>query len=284
MSTATTESLIHRIRRELEDEPWEDYITSSSTAADTTITVNQGSAWTEGDVGEFDDGSLDQFKVATGTTSPITVRRGHNDTTATQHDSGAVVLKNPKLGGWQILNALEETVAELWPYVWVTRSTTVTPSTTETVYTMPVDFIDLISVTQQQTPATPAAYISYGARGGAMPATVMRGLPVASVGSGMALNIPILDNTTNAITVRYRAEPTLTDIEEGLMSTTVVLGACGKLAVALDSSRVVMQPPNAPYGQGLRSAQWYELKFRENRWRLRNLLLKSTPPARVYVG
>src|SRR6266540_2777063 len=139
MSNVSVGDLIRRIRRELEDEPFEDYTTASAAASATSVSVNQGTAWAEGDVGEWNDDSLEQFKVRTGGGSPLTVKPAHNDTSPVAHASATVLLKNPRWGGWFLLNALEEVATEMWPYAWAVRSTTLTPVVTQTFYTLPAD-------------------------------------------------------------------------------------------------------------------------------------------------
>lgn len=285
MSIVPVGDLVRRIRREFEDEPFEDYITSAFTADDTTVSVNSGSDWVEGDVGEFDDDTFEQFKVRIGGSGNLTVKPGHNDTESVDHADNCPVLKNPKLAGWQVVNVLEETAAELTPaFAWVVREVLLTPSVTQLYYTLPVDFLDLVSITQKQTGSSITSFARYGARDSALPVQVVDGLPVADVGSGKALYLYALDNATNALTVRYRALLTLSDVEDGLMATTLVLGACAKIALSMDSQVIRASiPQNAV--SGLRQAVGYESRYADARRRLRSSLQRQgLGPMQQYKG
>ncbi len=282
MSETSIGDLVRRIRRELEDEPWEDYATSSVAADATTVPVNEGAAWAEGDVGEWNDDSFEQFKVRVGGSSSLTVKPGHNDTDSVAHADNAVVLKNPKVNGWFIVSVLEETLSELWPYAWAVRSTTLTPVLNQSYYTLPADLVDVISVTQKQV-GTPTSYVAYGTRGSSLPIAVSRGLPVADVGSGNSLMIQTLDNTTNAITLQYRAFLSMSDIEDGLLSSAMVWGAMTKLALAADTTLIRQTIPQNAIS-GLRQSLGYQQRFEDVRRQLHYELERTFPPARVYVG
>src|SRR5262245_9843816 len=95
--TYCTESdMVAEVRALLEDEPFEDVLQANLGASATTFdlaeaTGNDNTNWGEGNTGEFDDSSYEQFKITTDPTSTtVTVRRGHNGTTAATHTGGTV--------------------------------------------------------------------------------------------------------------------------------------------------------------------------------------------------
>src|SRR4051812_45173261 len=99
--------IVRRVRRELDDEPFEDYLISSATNSATTVSVMQPSRWAQFDILEFDDDSGEQAKVRTAGTNTLTVKRAHNDTLATAHASAAVVLKNPRYGYGLVVSMMD---------------------------------------------------------------------------------------------------------------------------------------------------------------------------------
>src|SRR5205809_117142 len=89
-SLVDVSTLVKRCREMLEDEPWEDYISAavttspaSGTRETTGLSLAQYAQWAEGDVGEFNDGSGEQFRVDDTRNpisgNPVVNKRGHND-------------------------------------------------------------------------------------------------------------------------------------------------------------------------------------------------------------
>lgn len=284
MSTLSIGDVVRRVRRELEDEPQEDHLIAAASAGATEISVNQASIWLKDDVAEFGDDSGEQVKVRMAGTNTLTVKRAHNDSDAVAHANGATVLRNPRYAYGLIVNALTETVAELWPYAWAIREFSITPSSTENLYALPPDFIDLATLTQEQTGGTATAYAIYGTRGSGLTVSVRQGLGTGDFGTGKALYLPVLDNTTSTLNLRYRAELTSSDIEDGLMASAVIYGTCSKLVSGKDAARVATLEPNTPYGAGLKSGMWYRAEFERVRYQLRNQLYRTVPPARQFIG
>src|SRR5207237_9867280 len=110
LATVSATTMLARLRKLLLDETYEDYLTSAVADANTTsVSVTSGGSWAEGDVLEFRDATLEQVKVRVGLVSPLTVKRGHNDTTAAAHANSIVILKNPRISGDTINEALTRT-------------------------------------------------------------------------------------------------------------------------------------------------------------------------------
>lgn len=277
--------IVRRIRRELDDEPFEDYLIAAvSSASVATVSVHQPSAWAEFNILEFDDDTGEQVKVRTAGTNTLTVKRGHNDTNPTSHADTTAVLRNPRYGYGLVVSMMAEVVGDLWPYAWAVRELAITPSATETLFQLPPDFRDLITVSQKQTPTAAVSYAMYGRKGSGLPVGTIRGLGTADFGTGVALSFPNgFDNTTNTVNVRYRATLTTSDIEDGLMSNAVVYGTCSRLASGVDVGRLAKLDRDTPYGAGTRSAIWYDEMFKRTRWNLRNQQYRESAPARVYV-
>jgi hypothetical protein len=105
---------VQAIRKLLGDSPDETTLTAaiSSTSA-TTVTVTDINKFAVGQTWEFDDGATGAEAVlitaVTPSTSTITMKRGHKNTTAATHANGAVILNEPRF--------LYDTVAQAVNYV-----------------------------------------------------------------------------------------------------------------------------------------------------------------------
>lgn len=198
--------LVQLIRYLLQDTPWETTNTSDPGAAGTTFTVGDGARWDEGAVGEFqDNGEQVWVRSVSGTT--LTVKRGHNSTTAQAHASGIVLYRDPVFPYVNITEGIEHVIETVYPYIWKKVTLAKTPQTTNPWYNGATDIIDLIRV-NQAIGSTNDNIFNYGSAG--YPVSVHFDQPTAVVASGVGIHIPYVRDTTNSINVIYRAKLTST--------------------------------------------------------------------------
>lgn len=274
--------LVQRIRYELEDHPFEDKITLSTTAIASTITVPDGTKWAKGVRLEWDDlsGEIDSVFGVAG--NVLTLRRPPD---AVAHAANSYVLRAPRFEYKQIVEAMNRVLhAEMWPYVWAVKTTRVTPVSGTNLYSVPSDLIDLISVTQATNDTN--QYSVYGGTGSGLPVSVLHGLTETTFGSGQALYLPSVASTSEEIFVIYRAIPSLSDIEDGMMADTLVYGACSRLVGSKATKRIVgdatMGEQTTQSPDTLQVALWYEDQFRRARNGLNAYLMKTAPPMRTW--
>lgn len=226
--------LIPRVRDLLDDEPWETTNSSDPGAGGTTFTVPDGTRFEEGDVVEFQDNG-EQVRVASVSGNTLTVKRGHNGTTAAAHSSGTVILKNPIYGYRQISQALTWAVQQLWPYAWKVVTVSVTPSTTTIWYDADATGLALINATQRYGASNEHEGF-YGRPGTNKPVVFEQNMDTGLVASGKGLRFPRgFYHPTNAVTVRLAAAITGTsDIEDSTtlpVADAVIFGACYRLTL-----------------------------------------------------
>jgi hypothetical protein len=128
--------LVQRVRDLLQDTSAYQ-TTSTTTGTGTTVAVPDGTLWVQGDVGEWQTGTVgyEQFWVSTAPAgNNLTVVRGYNGTTAESHTSGDIVVQNPVFAGRAIQQALQQSVYQLWPHVYKTTDISLTPDLTKTWY------------------------------------------------------------------------------------------------------------------------------------------------------
>ncbi len=285
MSLVSIAELVPRVRKILGDEPFEDYLTSSVAAAGTTsVTTNQAAtAWVEGDVGEFDDASGDQFKVRVGQTTPLTVKRSHNDTTGAAHSNGVTVLKNPKYAYDEITTAATQMVYGLFPYCWKAATTTITAVDAKYLYDLGVDdFVFLVSVGQKLSSTDS---VLYGMTGQGNPVTVERGHNTYTT-SQPALRFPNSVKSSaggfTTIDVTYGAHLTASDLEGTIgLADCVVYGTASKLLSGMDVRRLMGRggTGDAPPGTATQLADWFWARHVELRQQIHQYLMQTAPPA-----
>lgn len=231
MTTVTLDTLVSRVRKLTLDEPYEDYTTAAvSDTTGTSISVNSGASWAEGDIVEFRDSSYEQMKVRVGGASPLTVKRGHNDTTAATHTSGVTILKNPRFTADEINEALTRMCYASWPQAWQVKTDSIsTPTLTSSTltYNAPADIIDLVSVTQQEDSTADVNDFYYGTVG--YPIAVEHNVSTAVASNTRAYRFGILRNATKTINIRYRTYLDTSSITEGLMADCLVMGAVARI-------------------------------------------------------
>src|SRR5262245_23681100 len=91
---------VANVRRILQDRPLEVYITTGIDADDTDIIVSDITKFQKGTVWEFGDGGdgaeLILIRDTDEDTSTISVKREHEDSSATTHDADTVLFKDPR--------------------------------------------------------------------------------------------------------------------------------------------------------------------------------------------
>jgi hypothetical protein len=236
-STATSPvvvmaDLVKRFRKNVLDEPYEDYSTGAIDATPTTVQINVNSPakWAEGDIMEPRDSVLEMMKVRVGKTDPVIVKRAHNDSTIGSHALGVTLLKNPRFSGDEIGESLTRICYNLWPQAWHEITVSINAVSGTALYALPGDVLDLIRVTQDITPTGghPTAY-EYGTKGGGSPVLIRRDVPSTISATGLALWVPHVQSFTTPLHVTYRAEQTVSSVAEGLMADTVVMGAVSRV-------------------------------------------------------
>lgn len=241
MAVVSIDTLVTRAKHLLDDEPYEARTTGSiADGAATTVPINDGTQWVEGDVGEFDDASGDQFKVISIASNNLTVKRGHNGTSAAGHASGVTVLKNPRFGRDQIVRSLNEAMVSLQPMVWKRATTTLTAVAGTYVYDLGVlDFIFLSSVTQK---VAAGETVKYGREGTGLPVVVERNHNTFTGDASPTLRFPNGFKTTTTFTtvdVTYAALLTTSDLEETYgVANAVLLGAVALLVTGKQVPRL----------------------------------------------
>jgi hypothetical protein len=149
--------VITHVRRIVQDEPWEDFLTAGYTAAQTSVTVNSPTSWEEGDIMDFSSDPsgasppvYEQMRVkADATVNPVSIKFAHNDTTNLNHANGIAMLKNPRYGSDQISRMVIHVInSQLWPDVFVVLNTTLTPSVVTAIYDLPADYEDFVTIAQ----------------------------------------------------------------------------------------------------------------------------------------
>jgi hypothetical protein len=283
----TLATMVTRVRKELLDEGWEDYLTASVADATTTsVSVNSGSSWAEGDVLEFRDSTLEQVKVRVGGTSPLTVKRGHNDTTAAAHSNGTTALKNSRISGDTISEKLTRVCYDSWPQAWQVKTASITPVANTFLYALDAGTLDLVGVTQKET-GTPAASFSYGTRGSGYPVGLEFNVDPTISASGIALRIGGLRNATNNILVYARAILDTNFISEGLMADCLVMGTVARIMGMRQVQRSGMDLRQAEPGLAsayLQDAGYYQSEYQRllHLLHLQLLAQGTTTPMRTW--
>lgn len=242
LSYATVAQLIARCRWRLEDRPLETVTTGTITDSAATLTVADGTLFgsTGGDWFEWDDATYEEAMVASvsGNTLTLTGGRGHLGSTAAAHGSGVKLLIRPRYPRQQLYQAILNALAGTWPrfYSPVTQSLSSLSISTK-LYEANSDAEGIIGATQKTTSTTTDVaeyrdpYSTHWDGVSYYPIKLRRFQPTATFASGKAWYIPILDNTTNAITVTYPAIPTITTVIEGLMADWIVCRAVAEVAM-----------------------------------------------------
>lgn len=285
--------MVQRVRRILNDTPYETYITAAITGGATTVPVPNGTKFAEGVIVEFQDDG-EQVLVLSVAGNNLTVKRGHNGTTAAGHSANTPILLNPVFQYVQITRTVDMVLSCLWPYAWKASTSNITPSATTTWYQLPADCIDLVAVRQVYgTAADKIAF--YGDAGSGLPVRFERNLPTAIVATGIGISFPAgVADDSNQILVTYRAKITnavsggsYTDISDGILAEAIVYGACARLVSSREVPRVTdeditMGDSSVQPGAKLQAAAWYEDMYRRLLNQYHDELLRVSAPMRIW--
>lgn len=147
--------VVTHVRRLVQDEPWEDFLTSAYTAGAGTVDVNSPTSWEEGDVMDFytdpsGTPAYEQMRVrADAAANPVSVKVAHNDTVNLSHADDTPMLKSPRYGSDQIAKMATHVInTQLWPDIFVVRDVSITPSVATAIYDLPADYEDFVTIAQ----------------------------------------------------------------------------------------------------------------------------------------
>lgn len=243
--TVSQTTLIWRVKTLLgQPNDFQGTITASLTSGGTSVTVNDGTDWAIGDVVEWQDGDL--AYVTNVVTNTLTISRGHLGATASAHNNGDVIYKNPAFYVKDIKDALDLTIKSLWPYVWKKSTASVTPDSVSLWYQLPADVIDVISLFQMYEDGLRVGV--FGSSGNQKPFIVRHNLPDALTTTGVAVGFPNGTFSTDSILVNYRAKldattstGSYTEFTDGTQSECIAYGAAARLAQTREASKVMYE-------------------------------------------
>ena len=285
-------TLVTRVRRLLDDDPYEGRITTAYTAGGTIVT-DDGTKWAVGDWGEFDETPWDHFLVRSISTNTLTVKSGHHNTTDTNHTDEIAIKKAPFYAAQQVIRAIEQTIQELWPHAWKSIAGSVTPSTTTVWYDGAATWLGLISVNQRHGTSDREIGL-FGAAGTGRSVILQRNLPTGLVASTVGVRFPGgFFHSSNTVNVAARGAITTTiassnysDVDDGLLAEALIHGAAAKLVGAKGIPRVGEDTTQGEATVRPRdrftAAAWYEAEYRRVLHAF-NLYLRDTlPPMGVW--
>lgn len=266
---------------------WEAYTTGSvASGSTTTIPVNDGTDWGEGDVGEFSDGDL--FLVQSVSSNNLTVKRSHLGSTGAAQASGAVILKNPDFYIKDIKDAINATINSVWPYAWTSTATTITPSSTTVWYNLAADVVDLVTVVQVYSTYS-LQY--YGDKAGYYPIIMNKNIPASLCASGVGIAFPNgFANPTGDVNITYRRKlvstlsgSNYTDLSDDHTAECISFGAAARLSMAKLGPKALLEDVaegerNVDPGDRLTLANFLQAKHTMllNNWT--DELRRSIPP------
>ena len=242
--TVSRDTLVWRVKGLMGNVPnFQGTITGSVTNVATTVPVNDGTDWAEGDVLEFEDGDL--CYVESVATNNLTVIRDHLGSTGTAHNSGDVVYKNPTVYIKDVKDALDLTLKGLWPYIWKVTSDTITPADGTVWYDLAADAIDIVSAYQLYG-ASLEHVGSFGAPSNQRSILVRHNLPTALVASGVGVAFPGGFFSDEDVNITYRAKLTgavtgvnYTEISDGVEADCITYGAAARLVQSREATKVL---------------------------------------------
>ena len=245
----TRDSCIPRVRDLLGDTPYS--TTSTTTGVGSTVTVTDGSKWAEGDIGEWQTGTVgyEQFLVvADPVGNDLSVARGYNGTTPETHTSGDRIFQGPAFSGRQVQQALEAAIRTTYPFIYKAAAISITPVPAQVWYTLPPPssqaILGLIDVTQVYGEAPSLRQMRFGRRG-QLGVGIDLNAPAALVADGAGLFLPRLADPDNTVYVRVMQAITGsgadTDIEDNAqfpVADYLISFAAGRLTGASEIPRV----------------------------------------------
>ena len=253
-------TVVRRIRRILNDNPWVDICTEAMDTTETDLSVADTTKWDVGAVLEFSDDGERCLVTALASATVLTVIRNYDGAspgTGTSHSINAQVYRDPLFPYDAINDAIDASIhANLWPHVYKLVSATITPVSGTQWYEIDeaasnsTEMLGLSQVAQLDLGSPTGMYL-YGERRSEYPVKLHRGVPTSLAGSGVAIYIPRLRNATNSITVRGIGRVTNTlsstdyaDLTDGVQAEAVIYFAVARLVAATDIARTTQEDIN----------------------------------------
>jgi len=301
MADVSISDLVQRVRDLLQDTSAYQ-TTSTTTTTSATVAVPDGTLWTQGDVLEWQTGTVG-YEQAWVSAAPagnnLTTVRGYNGTTAETHTSGDIIVQNPKVPGRAIQQALTQAVYKLWPHVYKTTDISLTPDTTKVWYDLNASTRGIVRAFQQygSSPGLVVGnYTGYAneARQGYRwkPIAWDFDLPATTVASTKGVRFPGgLYHTTNTIHVRDARVITGTsdipDDSELPVAEYVVYAAVARLMRGLEMNRDAVgqnieTTGTVSTGVRLQSANYFENFSKELLDDLKLRMMNKYQPLRMW--
>jgi hypothetical protein len=259
-------------------------------ASVTTVGVNDGTEWADGDLVEFQpDGEL--ARVTGVSANNLTVVRGVFGTTAATHADTDSIIKNPAITRQMVKDSIQETFQGLWPMVWKVGTDTVTPLANTEWYDTDALIMDLVAVNQLWTSGSTTKLGIFGDKGGEKPVIFSKNLPTALVASGKGIAFPGgIYHVSNNINITYRTPflgslsgSNYSEISDGPAVDVLAYGAATRIAMGKEAPKTVLEDQaqgehNTGAGDRLALATFLDNKFRRalNNWS-DQLWLESPP-------
>ncbi len=296
-------TLVYRIRRLLDDNPFVDICTEAMDTTEVGLDVALLEKYDLGAIVEFQDDGEQCLVTAMSATSgagTLTVIRGYNSTTqgvtGTSHSASAAIARDPVFQYIQIQEAIESVLRSFWPYVYQEINFDLTPNTDGNKWydLTGATLMELSSVAQIVGTGAASRVMRYGERGGAYPVQLFNNIPVAKVASGQGLYIPYLASTTNHIFVNgigkidaTYAAPNYSSITDGVQVDCVTYYAVARLVAGSDIRRttqedIAMGDQTVVPGRRTEVASYWEAKGLERRHQWEQELRVTLPRMQSY--
>lgn len=250
-------TLINRIRRLLNDNPYMDICTEAMDTTETGLDVGDTTKYDIGATVEFQDDGEQCLVTALASATTLTVIRGYNSATpgtGSAHSISAMIARDPVFQYTQIQEAVESVLRSFWPYVYKEVNLTLTPNTdgnrwyNVTNGDTTGEIMELSSVVQEVGSGATSRIFRYGERGDTYPVNIYNNLPTNKVASGQGIFIPYVRDASNSIfvngigriTAAYSA-PNYSDISEGIQVDCVIYYAVARLIAGADISRTTQE-------------------------------------------
>jgi hypothetical protein len=294
-------TLVREIRSILNDNPFTTACTEAMDTTETGLDVASTTKFDVGDIVEFTDDGERCLVTALASSTELTVIRNYDASsgsavgTGTSHSSGVLVVKNPIFPFLSIVDTISETIYELWPYVYKKVEASITPVAGTRWYEIDeaasnsTEILELSSVVQD----VDSKPFWYGTRRTSYPVRLHFEVPTTIAGSGVAIEIPYLKSTTNAIKVKGigRITPTLAttnyaDFSAGVGANTIKYLTVANMIERTGISRVTQDDITMtdesvrPMTREAVASYWREKGIRErNIWKME---LDRTLPRKLH--
>ncbi len=278
-------TVVNRVRRLLNDRPWETTSTTATTSP--TVAVPDGTQWATGDILEWSHsatGQGEQALVQSVSSNNLTVVRGYGSVAAAAHTSGDRVIKNPTFFYDDIVESIDETLNGLYPNAWKLITQAVTPSLTAKWIDSGLsateldDLIDFSSAVQVWNTDDLGTYGPHHMRR----IRIRRNMPTGTWASGVAVRFPDgYYDTTASITLAFRGKITDTvsgsnysDLDDGnSLAEAVVWLAAGRAIMKKEATH----EDDLSHLTAAQDGAYFESKGREHLMRYRQQLLIEVP-------